>query len=134
MDLTKLQELKRRLVHDKDFMKTWTFFLDEFATELDFIKLGEPVRHENLEMAIAQIGIQMFPRDGTVTQVGLIRLADQHFIHGNVNVMGRVGGVIYFEDIRVGLVAVSEHFPSDETKFARFSTAGDRPRPRPSPN
>lgn len=134
MDLSRLEELKRRLVHEKDFMKIWGYFLDEFATELDFIKLGEPIRHENLELAIAQIGLQMFPRDGNVTRVGLIRVPDHRFIHGNVNVAGRVGGILYFEDIRVGLVAVSEHFPSDETKFARFSTAPDKPRPEPSPN
>jgi hypothetical protein len=134
MDLSRLQELKRRLVHEKDFMKVWGFFLDEFATDLEFIKLGEPIKHHNLELAVAQIGLQMFPRDGTITMVGLIHLADQHLIHGNVNVAGRVGGVLFFEDIRVGLVAVSDHFPSDETKFARFSTAPDRPRPKPSRN
>ena len=64
----------------------------------------------------------------------LIHLPDQKFIHGNVNVNGRVGGVLYFEDVGVGLLAVSEPFPSDETKFARFTTRPYTPGAEPSRN
>lgn len=134
MDIKRLEELKRQLVHTRDFREVWDFFLDEFATNPEFIELGEPYRHEEMELALAQIGLQMFPSDQTATAIRLIRLEDQGFIHGNVNVDGRVGGVLYFEDIHVGLVAVSDHFPSDETKMARFSTRPDKPRPKPSRN
>ena len=134
MDLSKLDELKRRLVHEKDFTKTWGFFLDEFATDQDFIDLGEAVSDEAIETTIAHIALQMFPHDGNVTQTRLIRLADQRFVHGNVIVAGRVGGMLYFEDVRVGLVAVSEKFPSDETKFARFTTVPQKPGRSPSRN
>jgi hypothetical protein len=99
-----------------------------------FIELGEPIRDEALETTIAHVVLQMFPRDGEDIQVRLIGLADQGFIHGNVVVAGRVGGVLYFEDVRVGLIAVSESFPSDETKFARFSTMPYKPGARPSRN
>jgi hypothetical protein len=134
MDLSKLDELKRRLVHEKDFMETWNFFLDEFATDLDFIDLGEPTRDEAIETTIAHIAIQMFPRDGNKIQLLLIRLADRGFVHGNVIVAGRAGGMLYFEDVRVGLVAVSEMPPSDETKFARFTTVPQKPGRSPSRN
>jgi hypothetical protein len=134
MDLSRLQVLKRRLVQDKNFLEVWSDFLDEFAMDPAFIDVGERIRHEGLEMAIAEIGLQLFPRDGNVTSTLLIRVPGHHFIHGNVNIAGRNGGVIYFEDIRVGLVAASDHFPSDETKAARFSTRDDRPSKKPSPN
>ena len=134
MDLSRLQELKRRLVNDKDLMKLWGFFLDEFAANLEFIEQGAPTQDQSLETTIAHIALQMFPRDGNVTMTRLVKLPDQHFIHGSVNVAGRVGGVVYFEDIRVGLVAVSDLFPSDETKLARFSTAPYKPRRKPSRN
>lgn len=134
MDLSKLDELKRRLVHEKDFMKTWGFFLDEFATDLAFIDLGEAARDEAIETTIARIALQMFPRDGNITQTRLIRLPDRQFVHGNVIVAGRAGGMFYFEDVRVGLVAVSEMFPSDETKFARFTTMPQKPGKSPSRN
>ena len=134
MDLSRLEELKRRLVHETDFMGVWGFFLDEFATDMAFIDLGEAVRDETLEATIHHVAAQMFPRPAMAIMIRLIRLADRQFVHGNVNVDGRIGGLIFFEDIRVGLIAVSEHVPSDETKFARFSTMPYKPGGRPSRN
>jgi hypothetical protein len=134
MDLSRLQELKAKLIHDKDLLPVWGFFLDHFGEDLEFMELGEPVRHELIESVVAQTGLQMFPRDGMVSEVRLIRLADQQFIHGGVNVGGRAGGVFYFEDVQVGLVAVSDHFPSDETKMARFSCQPYRRPGTPSRN
>ena len=35
---------------------------------------------------------------------------------------GRIGGVIYFEDIKFGLIAVSEDYPATNVvKYSRFS-------------
>ncbi|MFN6486832.1 MULTISPECIES: hypothetical protein [unclassified Nostoc] len=35
---------------------------------------------------------------------------------------GRIGGVIYFEDIKIGLIAVSEDYPATNVvKYSRFS-------------
>ena len=69
-----------------------------------------------------------------ICQMRLVRLADQQFIHGAVNVDGRAGGVLFFEDVQVGLLAVSDHFPSDETKCARFSAKPYKPEGKPSRN
>src|SRR5690348_7427234 len=77
MDLSRLEELKRRLVHEKDFMGVWGFFLDEFATDMAFIDLGEAVRDETLEATIHHVAAQMFPRPAMAIMVRLIRLADR---------------------------------------------------------
>jgi hypothetical protein len=134
MDLSRLQELKTKLIHDKDLFPVWGFFLDHFGEDPEFMELGEPVRHPFIESVVAQTSAQMFPQDGMIGELRLIRLADQQFIHGGVNVAGRVGGVIFFEDVQVGLVAVSDHFPSDETKMARFSCRPYRRQGTPSRN
>ncbi|WP_243458441.1 hypothetical protein [Nostoc sp. UIC 10630] len=35
---------------------------------------------------------------------------------------GRIGGVIYFEDIKIGLLAVSADYPpTDAVKYSRFT-------------
>jgi hypothetical protein len=134
MDLAFLQDLKTDLINTEDFKKVWESFFDWLDQNQEFIDLGTRFSDERLETAIAEIGLQMFPNDGTVTMMLLIRLPDQQFIHGNVHVGGRAGGVIYFEDVSVGLVAVCDHFPSDETKFARFSTMPYKPGGTPSRN
>ena len=41
MRLVRLQELKRKLMKEKDFSKTWTFYMDEFADHPEFLEVGE---------------------------------------------------------------------------------------------
>jgi hypothetical protein len=126
--------VKQKLLYDKDLLQIWGFFLDHLGADPDFMALGEPASHQFLEAVISQVSLQMFPQDGMVIMARLVRLANQQFIHGGVNVAGRVGGVFYFEEIQVGLLAVSDHFPSDETKVARFSGQTVRRKGPPSKN
>ena len=134
MDLSHLQELKKKLVNDKDLLPVWEFFLDHLGDDPAFIERGELVSHAFLEEILPRLGMQMYPRDAMTCQMRLVRLADQQFIHGAVNVDGRAGGVLFFEEVQVGLLAVSDHFPSDETKCARFSAEPFKPEGKPSRN
>ena len=43
-------------------MKVWSYFLDEFATNMAFIDLGASIHHEMLEQTVAEIGVQLFPQ------------------------------------------------------------------------
>jgi hypothetical protein len=47
---------------------------------------------------------------------------------------GNLGGVIYFEDVQMGLVTVAEMPPSIDVKYARFSGKPARKIPTPSRN
>jgi hypothetical protein len=134
MDLSRLQELKKKLINDKDLLPVWGFFLDHLGNDLAFMDLGEPVSHEFLEEVVPRLGAQMYPQAAVICQMRLVRLADQQFIHGSVNVDGRAGGVLFFEDVQIGLLAVSDHFPSDETKCARFSAKPFKQPGTPSRN
>jgi hypothetical protein len=130
MDLTRLQELKRKLIHDKDLMPVWNYFLDHFGNDPDFMALGHGTSDPFLESVLAQVGVQMFPQDALVIQSQLVRLDDQQFIHGSVNVAGRPGIIFYFEEDQVGMVVVSDQAAFDNAKMARFS--GQKLR-RPGP-
>jgi hypothetical protein len=134
MDLAFLQELKGRLINEGDFKKVWEAFFDWMDANLEFMDLGSPFSDRQIESAIAHVVAQTLPGERSAVMLRLIRLADQKFIHGAVNVGRRAGGLIYFEDVKVGLLAVCDHFPSDETKFARFSTMPHKPGGRPSRN
>jgi hypothetical protein len=134
MDLAFLQELKTRLINEADFKKVWEAFFDWMDANLEFMDLGKPVSDRQIEATVAHVVAQMLPGERSAVMLRLIRLADQKFVHGAVNVGRRAGGLIYFEDVNVGLLAVSEQPPSDETKFARFSTMPYKPRRKPSRN
>jgi hypothetical protein len=130
MDLSLLPELKQKLIHDKDLMPVWKFFLDHFGEDPEFIALGEAIAHPFLETVLAQVGMQMFPGNAIASMTRLVRLADQQFIHGSINVAGRQGFVFFFEDVQVGMVVVSDPSAFDNAKMARFS--GQKP-PRSGP-
>jgi hypothetical protein len=134
MDLTRLQELKHKLLHEEKFDPVWSFFLDHFGKDPNFIALGERAQHPLVEAVVTQVGRQLFARDGTVSRLLLTRLPDEQFIHGGFFMGERPGGVIYFEDARIGLVAVADIPPSIEAKYARFSGHPVRKKGEASPN
>jgi hypothetical protein len=126
MDLSLLAKLKQKLIHDKDLMPVWKFFLDHFGEDPEFIALGEAIAHPFLETVLAQVGMQMFPGNAIASMTRLVRLKDQEFIHGSIDVAGRQGFVFFFEDVQVGMVVVSDPSAFDNAKMARFS--GQKPR------
>ena len=127
MDLTRLQELKQKLLHDKDLAPVWLYFLDHFAENPAFIALGERVDHPLVEAVIDQVSKQLFPRDGKVVGVLLTEIAEPKFLHGGFFMGLRPGGVFFYEDIGMGLLVVPDLPPSIEVKYARFS---GRPMPK----
>jgi hypothetical protein len=134
MNLAKLQELKQKLIQDAQLPPVWTFFMDHFADKPEFIALGDRARHPLVEAVVAQVAEQMFPKDGKVRGLMLSRLADQQFLHGGLMMGRRIGGVIYFEDAHIGLIAVADTPPSIEVKYARFSGRPIADRGEPSLN
>jgi hypothetical protein len=133
MDLTRLQELKDKLLHDKELAPVWTFFFDHLAEDPEFIALGERTHHAFVAAAVAQVGRQLYPNAAPPGGLLLTRLADQHFIHGGFFVANRPGGLFFFEDALMGLMAIAELPPSTEVKYARFSGMPLRGAP-PSPS
>jgi hypothetical protein len=121
MDLARLQELKQKLLYEEKLTVVWSFFTDHFADHDEFVALGEHTRHPFVEAVLAQLGQQLFADKGTVRNLILTRVPEQHFLHGGFGMAGRVGGVIYFEDVGVGLLAVSPLPPSIDVNYARFS-------------
>lgn len=122
MDLTRIQELKHMLLHDKDLAPVWLYFMDHFAEDPEFIALGERVDHPLIEVVLDQVSKQLFPRDGKVVRVILTQLQEPKFLHGGFFMGLRPGGVIFYEDVNMGLVAVPDLPPSIEVKYARFSS------------
>jgi hypothetical protein len=131
INIKRLQQLKRKLTKEKDLSKIWLFYMDHFADHQEFIDLGEPTQDDYLNAVLRTICQQMFSKKATITDFLLISIAEYQFLHGPFQVQGCMGGVIYFKDIKTGLVAVSTGFsPTDAVKYSRFSD----PIPRLAPN
>jgi hypothetical protein len=117
-------ELKQKLTQEKDLSEIWSFYMDHFADHAEFTDLGEPTPNDYLAAVLHKTCQQMFGNAITITNFFVIYIAEHQFFHGPFQVGGRIGGVIYFEDIKFGLLAVSADFPpTDMVKYSRFSEA-----------
>jgi hypothetical protein len=135
MDLVRMLELKKKLLHDSQLPPVWVYFLDHFADKQEFRVLGDRVNHPFVEAVVSEVGRQLFGGQSSVKDLILKRIEDASFIHGGFMIGGHIGGVIYFEDEQMGLVMVAEMPPSIEVKYARFSGQPVRRKiPEPSVN
>jgi hypothetical protein len=122
MKIERLQELKQKLSNEKDLSQIWLFYMDHFADHREFTELGKPAHNDYLDIVLQKTCQQMFGKAITITNLLLIYIAEHQFFHGPFQVEGRIGGVIFFEDIKVGLLAVSTVFPpTDAVNYSRFS-------------
>ncbi|KYC36448.1 hypothetical protein WA1_42855 [Scytonema hofmannii PCC 7110] len=122
MKIDRLQELKQKLTNETDLSHVWSFYMDHFADDPKFTQLGEPASNEYLDAVLHKTCQYMFGRTIKITNFFLIYIAKYQLFHGPFQVKGRIGGVIYFEDIKIGLLAVSADAPpTDVVKYSRFS-------------
>ncbi|MCC5608462.1 hypothetical protein LC612_17120 [Nostoc sp. CHAB 5834] len=122
MKIDRLQELKRKLTNDADLSDIWLFYMDHFADKPEFTDLGEPAYNEYLNTVLQKTCQQMFGRTIKISDFLLIYIAPYNLFHGAFQVEGRIGGMIYFEDIKIGLIAVSADYPpTNAVKYSRFT-------------
>ncbi|MDZ8056338.1 MAG: hypothetical protein RMX68_024465 [Aulosira sp. ZfuVER01] len=130
MNIDRFQELKQKLTSVADLSDIWLFYMDHFADHPQFTDMGKPTHNEYLDTVIHKTCQQMFGRAVKITDFFPIYIAQYHFFHAPFLVERRIGGVIYFKDIKIGLIAVSADYPpTDAVKYSRFSEVLQLPTP-----
>lgn len=105
----------------KNFKEPWDYFFDNFAEDLEFLKLGELAKDTMLKEIVTKIGEELFgTKKVSVTNFLMTELKKHHFFHGACFIQGRVTSVIFFADIDMGLIAVS--MGGAEVSLIRFSS------------
>ena len=124
MDLSRLQKLKEMIVSAESFSDPWEYFFDHFGEKPEFMTMGAPAEHPVLEAVVEKLAQEIHKGDSRVTPTKpmLVKLEDQKFIHGSFFVQGRMGVLIFFEDIDMGLMSLSAGSPDGSTLMMRFST------------
>lgn len=127
MKIERLQELKQKLTKETDLSKIWLFYMDNFAEHQQFIALGQPAKNEYLDEVVRKTCQQIFAKaifrkSITISTIFLIHIPKYKFFHGPFRLGEQMGGVIYFEDIKIGLIAVpDESSGTDMIQYSRFS-------------
>jgi hypothetical protein len=123
MNRDRFQQLKQKLIEEKDFSKIWSFYMDHFTDAPMFVEMGKPAQNKQLNAIVLKTCQEMFGKSAKVNSPIVISIAKYNFFHGPLQVGGRMGGMMYFDDIETGMIAVSAQFPpTAEVKYSRFST------------
>jgi hypothetical protein len=128
MDLSKLDELKLLMQTGRDFQAIWEYFLDNFAEKPEFLGEGSLMVGDDhllcqiVEKTAMQVLRKFRPGIKQTPPVGRtwIQLPEHHFIHGGMMFCGHLTNVLYFDDIKLGLLFVQ----TNQSEFVRFSLAG----------
>ena len=122
MKMNRLYELKQKLTNESDLSKIWLFYMDHFAENLEFMELGNRAESEFLNAVLHKTCQQMFGGATKLTEFLLVYIPKYQLFHGVFQVKKRNGYIIYFDDLKVGLLAVSADYPPTDTfTYSRFS-------------
>ena len=122
MDISLLDTLRFKIATCKVLADAFEYFFDNFGEVPEFFSVGEPVDDQLLIQLLTHIGGALFRTKKVMLRATrLVRIAEYNFIHGGLTMNGAIANVIYFDDIRQGILAVHRPASGDSTEFVRFS-------------
>lgn len=111
MSADALKVLKKMVLQESDFDKIWSYFLDNFGDNVEFLKQGVPLM--DTSHPLFQVIIQTFrdvlkrnnikEKSAVVMQISLVQYEAEGFIHGAGLIDGHFAGVMFFREINVGM-------------------------------
>lgn len=125
-----LEHLKQSLIQATEFAKVLEEFFDLVETP-GFLDMGQRVSDEVLEEVLRVTAAQL--GGGRLRNVLLVSLDDHGVVHGSFTLGARMGSVLYFNDVRMGLASAVDMATGD-TRMARFTASRLYREPSPSGN
>lgn len=120
MDISKLETLKEKTIAGGSFAAIFDYFFDHFGEDPAFFDLGVQTRHALLESLLESVAGLLFKKKITLESLFIIRVPKTGFIHGGCVANGRMMSFFYFEDIDMGLAAITMG-GGKPTQLSRFS-------------
>lgn len=117
----RLDTLKTKLVTEEEFGAIYDYFFSHLAEDRSFLNYGKRTKNPFLKSMLKMIAEQLFGEGGQVTNLMIIKTKKSKFYHGSCFINGRMAGILYFEDIEMGIAAVSMSMITGEVKYIRFT-------------
>ncbi|MGH9848085.1 MAG: hypothetical protein ACREEM_56090 [Blastocatellia bacterium] len=124
MNLQKLEDLKAMVQIDEDFGAVWKFFFDHFGEKPEFAATGKPADGEMqsyLEPILEDICKRIANREVMIADFMLSEVPGHGFYHGPCLTDAGIVVVIYFEDVKMGMVSLTPGIGSGMVHYARFT-------------
>ncbi|MDI3291471.1 hypothetical protein [Polyangium sp. 15x6] len=115
-----VSNVKDKLVHTDDFGHVMDAFFEQLGTNLDFLTKGVRIDERPLLGALVPMAEQMARRPLRLKEMKLLWLREHRLAHGMLYFAGWLGVVLLFEDIGMGILALSESDLQGPTLYGRF--------------
>jgi hypothetical protein len=113
----RIARLRTTLITATRFEDAMTQFLELVENDPGIVTDATPCSPRLLVRAI-ELAARDVVSGSTLATVSLLSVPGQHLVHGTVLLGARLGTVLWFEDARIGLLAVV--MSRRETRFTRF--------------
>ncbi len=117
----KIDTLKTMLVTEDKFDRTLGYFFDNLGYDRAFLDAGKPTTNQTLQDILKSLVTQACGEGSAITQLKIFKAGKSKFIHGMCFINGGIGTVLFFEDLNVGLLAVSSPVSMSDISYIRFS-------------
>ena len=113
--------LKEKIVEAENFNEVWQYFFDHFSDNRGFMNMGKKTQNAFLQSILEEVGERLFRQKVKLTNLMLTEIPQHHFVHGACFVQGRMASVMYFEDVKVGMLSVLGSAQSHHVSMIRFT-------------
>jgi hypothetical protein len=121
----RLEQLRELLQSEEEFGKIFAFFFDHLGEDETFIQAGVAATsdfQEELLPILESILKRMVKQEVMIAQLLLTEVQTHRFYHGPCLSDAGFGCVLYFDDLKMGLLSLSPSMGSGMVHYARFTT------------
>lgn len=113
----KLEHLKEMLIEESDFNKIYNEFFSTLQNEKTLCH-GKLAKNDHLEEIITEVLKNIYDKT-LMVKIMMIHVEKFEFLHGTISVDTQPGSFFYFEDISMGMIAITTEV-SQDIAFVRF--------------
>lgn len=118
----RLDELQRLLVNESEFKKTMAYFFDYLGCDPAFVEASKKAKNPLVKSLFEQVGKSLFGEDMRMTNLVLLKVSAARFYHGGCLLGGHHSCGIYFEELDMGMMAITMDMTTSMMNFARFTS------------
>lgn len=118
-----LGALLERMLHPTEYEKAFSYFLEEFAGDMAFVRASDPEQMPHIVAVLTSVVSKAVGNAVELEGVLLSYLRAHRFIHGNARAGDHVVLFFYFEEVDTGMVMLIPGVHG-EAEIARFKLAG----------
>ena len=121
MKVEHFSTLKEKVLHSENFNEVWKYFFDNFSDNPAFLKMGKATQNPLLQTILEGAAERLFRQKIKVAKLMLNAIPQHHFMHGACFMQGRMASVMYFEDVKVGMLSILGSMQSHHVDMIRFT-------------